>query len=96
MANKMDKIRKQIDRIDLVIITALAERMALMPEIADYKKASNVPIYQEKREQEIMNRLKRVAKDSELSEDFVEEIFLSIFNEAKRLQQEYMNNKAEE
>jgi chorismate mutase len=96
MANKMEKIRKQIDRIDLVLITALAERMSLMPEIAEYKKANNIPIYQEKREEEVMKRLKKIANEQNLDEDFVEEIFLSVFNEAKRIQQEVVNNKPEE
>lgn len=96
MASKIDKIRKQIDRIDLVLITALAERMSLMPEIADYKKANDIPIYQERREEEIMQKLKRIAQEQNLNEDFVEEIFLSVFNEAKRIQQEIVNNKEEE
>lgn len=95
MANKIEKIRKQIDRIDLVIITALAERMSLMPDIAEYKKERNIPVFQEKREQEIMRRLKKIAKDYDLNESFVEEIFLSIFNEAKRIQHEIINNKIE-
>ncbi|MBD3164055.1 hypothetical protein GF323_02565 [Candidatus Woesearchaeota archaeon] len=95
MADKIKKIRKQIDRIDMVLITALAERMSLMPEIGEYKKENNIPIFQEKREQEIMENLKRIAKDHDLNEDFVEEIFLSIFNEAKRIQHEIMNNKTE-
>ena len=88
MANmeKIKQIRKHIDRIDLVIITVLAERMSLMPDIAEYKKENNIPIFDEKREVEIMKRLKRVAKDQGLDESFVEEIFLSIFNESKRIQ----------
>ncbi|MBR9699844.1 chorismate mutase [Candidatus Woesearchaeota archaeon] len=89
--DKIQKIRKQIDRVDKVLITALGERMSLMPEIGEYKKKNNVPIFQEKREQQIMKRLKKLAKDYQISEDFVEEIFLSIFNEAKRIQHEIMN-----
>ncbi len=95
MVGKMDKIRKQIDRIDMVLITALAERMSLMPEIAEHKKEHNISIFQEKREQEIMNKLKKIAKDYELNDEFVEEVFLSIFNEAKRIQQDVMNSKEE-
>ena len=91
----MDKIRKQIDRIDMVLITELAERMSLMPDIAEHKLENNIPVFQEKREQEIMDRLKKIATDHNLNEDFVEEIFLSIFNEAKRIQHEVMNNKPE-
>jgi chorismate mutase len=95
MADKIKKMRQQIDRIDLVLITALAERMSLMPEIADFKKEKNIPIFQEKREQEIMNRLKEIAKDHDLNGEFVEEIFLSVFNESKRIQHEIMNNSEE-
>jgi chorismate mutase len=95
MADKMKKIRKQIDRVDQVLLTALAERMSLMPEIGEYKKANNIPVFQEKREQEIMKKLKKAAGDYELNDEFVEEIFLSIFNEAKRIQHEIMNNAEE-
>ena len=92
MSNKIEKIRTQIDRIDKVIITALAERMSLMPDIGQFKKEHNIPIFQEKREQQIMARLKEAAKEQDLDEKFVEEIFLSIFNEAKRIQQDIINN----
>ena len=95
MSDKITKIRKQIDRIDMVLITALAERMSLMPEIGLHKKEHNIPVFQEKREQEIMNKLKKIANDYELNGEFIEEIFLSIFNEAKRIQHEVMNNKEE-
>jgi len=85
---KIKKARKHIDRIDTVIITALAERMSLMPEIAEYKKANKIPITDEKREIEIMKKLKKIGKEYGLDEGFVEEVFLSIFNEAKRIQNE--------
>ena len=91
MSDKMEIIRKQIDRVDQVILTALAERMSVMPDIAEYKKQNNISIFQEKREQDIMARLKKSAKEQGLDEGFVEEIFLSIFNEAKRIQHETMN-----
>lgn len=88
MANmeEIKKARKHIDRIDTVVITALAERMSLMPEIAEYKKNNNIPIFDEKREQQIMKNLLNMAKEQGLDESFVEEVFLSIFNESKRIQ----------
>lgn len=84
----MKKIRLHIDRIDIVLITILAERMSLMPEIGRYKKEKNLPIFDEDREVKIMGKLKKIAKEHNLDESFVEEIFLSIFNESKRLQNE--------
>jgi chorismate mutase-like protein len=89
--DKIKKIRRHIDRIDTVIITALAERMSLMPEIAEYKKKNNVPIFDEEREVEIMKNLKRIAKGHGLDEGFVEEVFLSLFNESKRIQNDIIS-----
>jgi chorismate mutase len=91
MIKNMEEIRKHINRIDTVIITALAERMSLMPDIGLYKKENEVPIFDEKREIEIMNTLKKIAAEQDLDESFVEEVFLSLFNESKRIQQETIN-----
>lgn len=89
--DKIKQARRHIDRIDTVIITALAERMSLIPDIAEYKKKRNIPVFDEKREVEIMKNLKRIAKEQGLDEGFVEEVFLSIFNEAKRIQNDIIN-----
>lgn len=88
MVKSMQDIRKHINRIDTLLITALAERMSLMPDIGLYKKDHDIPVFDEKREIEIMAKLKRIAKEQNLDESFVEEIFLSIFNESKRIQNE--------
>lgn len=89
----LNKIRKDIERIDEVILTALAERMDLMPDLAKIKKQRKIPIFQEKQEQQTVKRLRRMAKEQELDPDFVEEIFVSIFNESKRLQNEAMRRE---
>ena len=89
---KIKKARKHIDRIDTALIAILAERMSLMPEIGEYKKKNKIPITDEKREIEIMKRLKKIGRDYGLDEGFVEEAFLSIFNEAKRIQNEVIKS----
>ena len=89
---KINEIRKHIDRLDTVLITTLAERMSLMPEIARQKKENNIPIFQEKREQQIMKKLLKIAQEHGLDKGFVEEVFLSIFNEAKRIQHKITEN----
>ena len=86
-------IRKHIDRIDNVIINALAERMSLMPDVAGYKKEKSMPIFDEKREIAIMGKLKKIAAEHGLDKGFVEEVFLSVFNEAKRIQDQIINKK---
>ena len=86
----MKGMREKIDGIDKVLINALVERFSLVPEIAEYKKINELPISDEDREATIMKHIKDVAKKNGLNESFVEEIFLSIFNESKRLQQEFI------
>ncbi len=89
--DKIKQLRRHIDRIDTVIITALAERMSLIPDVAEYKIKNNVPIFDEKREVEIMDKLKKIAAQHGLDGSFVEEIFLSCFNESKRIQNDIIN-----
>ena len=89
----LEEIRKHIDRLDTALITILAERMSLMPEIAHLKKSQNLPIFQEKREQQIMKTLLMIAEEHGLDKSFVEEVFLSIFNEAKRIQHNLIDKK---
>ena len=88
---KIKKIRRHIDRVDTVLITALAERMQLIVDIGQYKKKKELPIFDEKREIEIMDKLKSMAKEQGLEDSFTEEIFLSVFNEAKRIQNDIIN-----
>jgi len=92
-ADKLDKIRKDIGRVDEVILTALAERMAIIPALAAEKKKRKIPIFQEKLEKEMIKRLRKMAKQQELDPNFVEEVFLSIFNESKRIQNEAMRRE---
>lgn len=94
--DKIKQLRRHIDRIDTVIITALAERMSLMPDVADYKKKNDLSVFDEEREVEIMKKLKKIAKEQGLEESFVEEIFLSCFNEAKRIQNDVINKSKPE
>ncbi len=92
---KIGEIRKHIDRLDNVIINALAERMSLMPDVAKHKKEHNIPITDEEREIAIMKKLKNIAAEHGLDKGFVEEIFLSVFNESKRIQSEIVEGKKE-
>ena len=92
-SRSLEGIRKHIDRLDTVLITILAERMSLIPEIAHLKKSQGIPIFQEKREQQIMKHLLKLAEEHGLDKSFVEEIFLSIFNEGKRIQHNIIGKK---
>ncbi len=79
----LDEIRKDIDRVDHVIRTAFAERMALAAEIAEIKRVSGAPVYQPDREKQIIDKL---TKDSAPE---IKASYESLIREILRLSREY-------
>ena len=53
----LKEIRTQIDEIDSDLVTLFNKRMALSAQVADYKKANNLPIYVPNREREILQEV---------------------------------------
>ena len=88
--DELTKLRRQLDRIDQVIVTALGERMELLQPITRVKKEENVPIFAEKRDREVLRHAKTFAKQYRLDQRFLQSVYKLIFEEAKRLQQKYL------
>ena len=84
------EIREQIDNIDDQIIALWKERMALSLQVAEYKKEHNLPILDEQREKELLDRISNLAGEElgDYSRDLYEKI-MSI----SRLYQEEKDNK---
>lgn len=55
---ELNEIRREIDGIDSKIIELLCKRLDCAVRVADYKAANNIPVLNEKRENEIINRVK--------------------------------------
>ena len=53
----LTEIREDINAIDKELLELFARRMDCAKEVAAYKKANNIPILNEKREQEILDRV---------------------------------------
>ena len=53
----LEECRKQINKIDSEILELLKERMLYCWEIGVYKKENNLPIRNEQREQELIDKL---------------------------------------
>ena len=53
----LKEIRTQIDEIDCDLVALFNKRMALSAQVADYKKANNLPIYVPNREREILQEV---------------------------------------
>lgn len=82
----LEQIRVGIDSADDGIVKLLAERRALVIRLARIKKVLEIPIYDRKREQALVDRVKKLGKAHELNEEFVEVLFRLIMMNSKETQ----------
>jgi len=82
---RLERIRRHLDRVDFIILVTLAERISLMNHVGEYKFQQGIPLTDEKREIEIVEKRKRWGRKEGLADEFTEEFFLSLMNESKRI-----------
>ena len=79
----LQKIRKNIDQIDIEILKLLNERIELALRTRKFKKA----IHDKDREEQILSRLKVYSNILNLIQnDFVEKLFKQIMIESRKVQ----------
>lgn len=86
----LTNLRKQIDEIDNNLLELLAQRMRVSNEIGLYKKEHNMPILQEKRYDEILERRIAQAVEMGMSDEFMKTVLVAIHEESVRHQMEIM------
>lgn len=85
---KLEKLRKEIDKIDENLVLLLGRRFDLVKKIALIKKKLNLPITDINRERQILERSKKINQNLDLNPEFIEKILKLIIVESKRLQNE--------
>ena len=80
---EIDELRKLIDRVDEEIIALLAERKMIAKEIGRVKKNMKIPVADAKRENEILENLRKKAGDSGLDEKFIVSIYDAILKNSR-------------
>jgi chorismate mutase len=85
-SDNLDQLRKEIDEIDTRIIELLTKRMDVVKRVGVYKTARNIPPLDEKRWQEVLERIVRKAKERNLSEAMIKNIYEEIHNAALALE----------
>ena len=81
----LDQLRRQIDRIDLQLLRLLNRRAAAALEIGRVKKKQRLPVYDGRREQQILLRLAR-KNPGPLPASSVKGIFREILRRNRGLQ----------
>ena len=83
--DELKALRSGIDGIDKEILSLFMKRMELCKGVADYKKLHNMPVFQGGREQEVIDRIKRLTADKRL-ENGTAALFTTIMDISKLLQ----------
>ena len=83
---ELSEIRKDIDRVDKDLKTLFEERLSLSREVAGLKKERKLPIYDQKREEEILEMLSKEYEDPFMKES-MRELFSLIMKISRRLQE---------
>ncbi len=91
--NRLEDLRRQIDRIDREIVEVLTNRMAVVEQIGRYKKEKNVAIFQRDRWQKISDTRNKWGENMGMSEGFLESIYKLIHDESIRKQNQIFNEK---
>lgn len=94
-ADKLTELRKQIDKIDDLLLQKLGERMAIVEKIGEYKRDNQVTILQVNRWDEISKKGAAFAKALKLDTAFTEKFLELVHSESIRKQTEIMNNMNE-
>ena len=82
----LEKLRRNIDKIDSLLLKILAKRNKLAKEIGKIKKQKNLPISNKAREEEVFARIASEAKIVGLDSRIAKEIYKLIIMQAKEVQ----------
>ena len=82
----LDDLRKDIDRVDEVLVRLLNERARCVCEIGVLKKAEGIEVYQPEREKEVLRHVREVACEGPLGPDAIGRLFERIIDEARTLE----------
>jgi chorismate mutase len=77
-AHALRDIRSRIDRLDQRLVELLALRQAAVDDIAEVKEQSDRCVRDPKRESELIDRLRDIAREHDVSADLVEDLYGTI------------------
>ncbi|EHI74064.1 chorismate mutase [Streptococcus criceti] len=81
----LEVIRQNIDKIDKELVTLIEKRMNLVSQVAAYKKETGQPIYDQAREEAILDKVAGLVQNKGL-EPFIRATFTDIMKESRAYQ----------
>ena len=93
--NKLEFLRRKIDKIDHQLLETIASRMKIVDQIGEYKRDNEVTILQLERWAQIMKDRVPYGSNLDINPEFVKTLFQIIHDESIRIQTEIMNSSIE-
>ena len=93
MAN-LDDLRRDIDRVDEVLVRLLNERARCACEIGRLKKEQGIDVYQPDREKAVLDHVRNVAAEGPLGPEAIARLFERIIDEARTLERRVVHDGA--
>jgi chorismate mutase len=90
--NKLEKLRFEIDKLDVELVQLLSKRMDVVEEIGKYKKENNVTILQLKRWNNIVRESLELGEKLGLDKEFLIKLLRLIHEESIQKQTDIFNN----
>lgn len=87
----LEELRIEIDKCNNEIIEAIKKRFYITREIGRLKKENNLSSYDKNRENKVINNVRMMAKNSNLNEDMIENIFKIIMEQVIKEHEELKN-----
>jgi chorismate mutase-like protein len=95
MPSTLDDLRRDIDRVDEVLVRLLNERARCVCEVGRLKKALGVEIYQPDREKDVLKHVREVAGEGPLGAEAIGRLFERIIDEARRLERRVVHDEVD-
>src|SRR5207248_4936304 len=91
----LDDLRRDIDRVDEVLVRLLNERARCACEVGKLKKELGIEVYQPEREKQVIRHVRSVASEGPLGPDAIARLFERIIDEARSLERRIVHDNAE-
>lgn len=91
--NRLEELRSEIDKIDQQLIDIIAQRMTIVEQIGNYKKANKITILQLKRWNQIFRERLESGQELGLSREFIMKLLEVVHEESIQRQTNVMNKK---
>ena len=91
-SSTLDDLRRDIDRVDEVLVRLLNERARCVCEVGRLKKEGGLDVYQPDREKEVLAHVRSIAAEGPLGAEAVARLFERIIDEARRLERRVVHD----